>query len=152
HREKEGSFFTVKEIWSPVQVRASGEPASGQDAGQGAPTLSDAAHLAESGLDLPGASAENPSLPSAYREQARREVLPQHFGGSFRVENRYSFISLDQCSSVWSLGRFPAPGDGDSGHETIAGGEIPGPAVAPGGEGELELPLPADWAEADVLY
>lgn len=93
HREKKGSFFTVREIWSPVQVR--GEP---------------------------------PALT---------------------VENQYDFTGLQQCRFAWKLGAFDL---GKTGHRVIAEGALPGPPVAPHGRGELRLPLPADWRQADVLY
>ncbi|HKB90878.1 MAG TPA: glycoside hydrolase family 2 TIM barrel-domain containing protein, partial [Opitutaceae bacterium] len=47
HREKEGSFYTIKEIWSPIMVTT--------------------------------------------------ETFPDDFSGNFAVENRYDFISLNQC-------------------------------------------------------
>jgi hypothetical protein len=38
------------------------------------------------------------------------------------------------------------------GHTVIASGESRGPAIAPHESGELLLPLPANWREADALY
>jgi len=102
HREKEGSFFTVRQIWSPVQV----------------------------GL----------------------EKLPEAFDGRLTVENRYDFTNLDQCRFDWALACFPAPQEKRAGHTVIAAGELSGPAIAPHTTGELALPLPAAWRDADVLY
>lgn len=157
HREKEGSFYTVKEIWSPVQVRA-----SGTSAGRGGASRETGGSAGDSGESSPENSGKTSQgrrgpeeisrIPSLYGEEPGREQLSADFQGAFRVENRYSFINLSQCSFSWSLGRFPGPAATGSGHETIAGGEITGPAVAPGGTGELKLPLPANWKEGDVLY
>ncbi len=95
-REKEGSFYAIKEIWSPVR------------------------------------------LP--------RE-LPAGFDGMVRVENRYEFTSLAQCSFTWQLrrfGQFP-------GFEIIAEGKAASPEVAPGQSGTLKLELPSSRKTADAL-
>jgi len=102
HHEREGSFNTIREVWSPVRVG-------------------------------PGA-------------------LPEGFRGVLAVENRYDFNNLNQCRFAWSLARFPTAEEAATGHVVIAGGEVPGPSVAPHGSGELALPLPADWRKADALY
>lgn len=102
HHEREGSFETIREVWSPVQVG----PAK----------------------------------------------LTGNFTGTLTVENRYDFIDLAQCSFAWTLGRFPNASDLTNGHTTVGGGEFKGPPVAPGQAGELRLPLPANWRDADVLF
>ncbi len=123
YREKEGSFYTVRQIWSPVQVHAA--PPAG---GQGTP------------------AGVAPARPAFY------EALPAGFAGRLTVANDYDFLNLDQCRFDWALARFPAPDVGRAGHTVIAGGEVRGPDVAPHGTGELTLPLPANWRDADVLY
>ncbi|MBI5381512.1 MAG: glycoside hydrolase family 2 [Opitutae bacterium] len=104
HRDKEGSFFTVQEIWSPVQIVA------------------------------PGAT------------------LPADFSGRLILENDYNFTSLAQCRLEWSLVRFARPDNTGTGHTVVAHGEVAGPAVRPGASGELSLPLPDGWRDADALY
>lgn len=96
HREREGSYYAVREIWCPVQVR---------------------------GAELP----------------------------TLAVENRYDFTDLSQCRFDWSLGRWPLPLESQTGHTVVASGSLPGPAVVPHASGTLDLPLPADWREADAL-
>jgi beta-galactosidase/beta-glucuronidase len=103
HREKEGSFNTVREIWSPVQIVDATKPARG------------------------------------YPE-------------SFRLENRYDFTNLAQCSFVWQLATFPSADDPKSGHTVIASGSVKGPSITPHGAGELKLQLPASWQQSSVLY
>jgi hypothetical protein len=102
HREKEGSFFTIRQIWSPVQVG----PAT----------------------------------------------LPVDFNGTFTVANHFDFTNLSQCQFTWALVQFPGPYSNQAGHTVIAGGNLSGPDVAPHGSGELKVPLPDSWRQADALY
>ena len=78
--------------------------------------------------------------------------LPGDFKGVLAVENRFDFTNLNQCKFSWELARFPSSSEGKSGHSSIAKGELIGPSVAPHASGELNLPLPKNWREADVLY
>jgi hypothetical protein len=72
--------------------------------------------------------------------------LPADFKGTLAVENRYDFTDLSQCKFIWELVKI-APQT-----TAVASGEQVGPAVAPHANGELALPLPANWRDADVLY
>ncbi len=102
HREKEGSFYTVREIWSPVQI------------------------------------------PLAQ--------LPADFAGTLPVRNRYDFLKLDTVTFEWRLMKFAPPG-APLYHRTLLGhGRVAGPALAARTDGELKLPLPEKWRDADVLY
>ena len=101
-REKEGSYYTIKEIWSPVQMDA---PAEGL---------------------LPG------------------------FQGAVKVHNGYDFTDLNQCAFSWEYVSFPGPDDGRAGHTVLARGELPAPAAAPHGAGDLKLNLPATPGVAAV--
>jgi lysophospholipase L1-like esterase len=98
--EREGSFYTVKEIWSPVQI------------------------------DLP-------------------EVLPDSWDGRLAISNGYDFTRLDECSLRWLLLKDEGA-DADELTE-IAAKVVPLPAIDPRTSGEVQLELPADWREADVL-
>jgi hypothetical protein len=102
HHEREASFNTIREIWSPVQIGP--------------------------------------------------EKIGPDFNGTLRVENRYDFTSLNQCSFTWALAGFPAVSENKAGHTVTASGELRGPDIAPHATGDLKLPLPANWREADVLY
>jgi hypothetical protein len=111
HHEKEGSYYTVRDIWSPVQIA--------------------------------------------------QPVIDEKFTGKLAVTNHYDFTSLAQCRFQWKLLRYPAASDaktspqtlaeGKAAPQTIAEGRAPSPAVPPHGAGELALPLPANWREADAL-
>lgn len=93
HHEREASFLTIKDIFSPVQI--------------------------------------------ALRE------LPPEFSGRITVANKYDVRNLDTCDFTWWLERFwqsvPAPQ------------KLAAPTVPPGGEGTLQIELPADWWTAEVL-
>lgn len=103
HHEKEGSFYTIKEVWSPVMVM-------------------------------------------------EEDKIPNDFEGNFKVENRYDFTHLDECTFEWSLAEFYGPQEGKSGHKVISTASIAGPPIAPHQSGELHLDLPPNWRKADVLY
>ncbi|MGN7788079.1 glycoside hydrolase family 2 TIM barrel-domain containing protein [Niabella sp. 22666] len=96
HHEKEGSFFTIKEVWSPIFIE-------------------------------------------------RREVAAG-FDGRFNVENRYQFANANSCTYTWKLKRIGLK------EEQVLDGRIVAPDIAPGGKGQLQVPLPADWNSYDVLY
>ncbi|GAB3653772.1 glycoside hydrolase family 2 TIM barrel-domain containing protein [Echinicola sediminis] len=103
HHEKEGSFFTVKEVWSPVMVM-------------------------------------------------QEDRISADFDGVLKVENRYDFTNLNECTFEWSLGDFYAPEESRSGHKAIKSGQFKGPDVAPHETGSIQIPLQGNWQEADVLY
>ncbi len=67
------------------------------------------------------------------------------FEGRIGVHNRYDFTLLSACRFTWKLVRF------DGAEKTIASGVATSPLVAPHGDGELSLALPANWREADTL-
>jgi beta-galactosidase/beta-glucuronidase len=96
HHEKEGSFYTIKEVWSPVYFE-------------------------------------------------RREIA-DGFDGTFNLENRYHYTNLKECSFSWKLKRF----------EITTSKEVEGKATAPdiqpAAKGKLQLLLPTDWKNYDVLY
>lgn len=96
HHEKEGSFFTIKEVWSPIFIE-------------------------------------------------RREIA-SGFDGRFNVENRYQFANANSCTYTWKLKRLELK------EERVLDGKIPAPDIAPGGKGQLQVPLPAGWNSYDVLY
>ena len=99
--EKEGSYYTARDIFSPVQ------------------------------MDAP--------------------VLDDKFTGKLTVHNRYDFRSLAGCVFEWSLLRFPKSSAAEEKAEVLGNGKLPGPAIAAGADGSLELTLPNDWLNADAL-
>jgi len=100
YHEKEGSYYTVKEVWSPVYI----EP----------------------------------------------KEITSAFDGKLRVQNRYFYTNLKQCSFTWKLSKLADPY-----HKiqvaNLTGG-INAPDVVPGEYGNLQLQLPANWKTYDVLY
>ncbi|MCC3160527.1 glycoside hydrolase family 2 [Hymenobacter sp. 15J16-1T3B] len=136
HREKEGSFYAIREIFSPIQARIPGAPAKaaqkpskrGQASAASAPS---------------GAAATSSAPPLA--------ELPADFKGIVEVENRYHFLNLSQCFFQWELVNFRKPGDAFSGHVTLQRGRAASPEVAPLAKGRLQLDLPKDWQRSDAL-
>lgn len=139
HREKEGSFYTVKEIWSPVQVRAGAGTETESAAGTGAAAAS-------------GTAPERQTSGGQEFGEKGREQLPPGFSGTLRVENRYDFTNLNQCSFAWSLESFSQPGRPAETGRAIASGSLQGPEAGPGETATLNLDLPQGWEDADVLY
>ncbi|MBS0029147.1 glycoside hydrolase family 2 TIM barrel-domain containing protein [Chitinophaga sp. 22321] len=78
-------------------------------------------------------------------------VISSGFNGRVPVENRYDYTSLAQCRFRWQLLRLPSPGKNNKA-DTIAAGTIPAPDLAPHAKGFLQLALPGNWQQADVLY
>jgi beta-galactosidase/beta-glucuronidase len=96
HHEKEGSYFAIKEIWSPVYFE-------------------------------------------------RREITDA-FDGKFNIENRYHFTNIKSCSFSWTLKRFEISASKEK------TGTATAPDIAPSAKGVLQIALPADWKNFDVLY
>jgi len=102
YRQKEASYYTIKEIFSPIQI------------GMG--------------------------------------KLPPDFDGRLPLENGYDFTNLRDCRFEVRLAEFPGPDDGADGHEAFFRSTFAGPAVRPHDKGVLDLGLPGNWTQADVLY
>lgn len=97
YREKEASFYTIKEIWSPIQL-----------------------------------------LPV---------VVDSLFDGKLTVKNTYSYTNLNQCTFSWSIEDVT----GFSESKVIDSGLVIAPDVRPGESGIVQLKLPANFAEAEIL-
>lgn len=102
HREKEASFYTIKEIWSPVYIE--------------------------------------------------KPVLNDDFKGKLFVENRYLYTDLKQCVFKWKLSSFPPPQSVKIDAATNMSRIVKTASIPPGQKGEINLDLPATWADNDVLY
>ena len=102
HHEKEGSFFTIKEVWSPVYI------------------------------DF--------------------DELPADFSGAIPVQNRYDFINLNQCKFTWKISQFSDAFEKNATEKTIKEGKFNGPDLKAHAKGELNIPLPKDWKNADALF
>ncbi|MFC6099353.1 glycoside hydrolase family 2 protein [Olivibacter domesticus] len=98
HREKEGSFYAIKEIWSPIFLE--------------------------------------------------RKEITSTFNGLLRLENRYAFTNLNQCSFTWKLKKWDIHGEAiDS-----LGGLVKAPDIKPFEKGNIQLDLPSNWNIFNVLY
>lgn len=102
YRQKEGSFYAIKEIWSPVYV----------------------------GL----------------------EKLPEDFEGKVTVENRYDFTNLSDCTFEIKLGEIPSPLQQAKEERFSFRKHINSPNIEPHNSGYIDLRLPDNWRQADVLY
>ncbi|MDI3321144.1 glycoside hydrolase family 2 protein [Pinibacter soli] len=100
YHEKEGSFFTIKEVWSPIFFE-------------------------------------------------RKDITPA-FDGSLKIENRYYFTNVNQCSLQWKLQKLG--GVNDQANLSSKSGTIAAPDIKPSEKGSLKIDLPADWQNYDVLY
>jgi hypothetical protein len=78
-----------------------------------------------------------------------REVTPK-FDGKLRLENRYFYTNLKQCSFSYKLTKLGNPYQKVS--ADTKSGAIAAPDVAPGQYGNLQMALPAGWQNYDVLY
>ena len=99
YREKEGSFYTIKEIWSPIYLEGT-------------------------------------------------NFLPESFNGGIKVQNRYYFTNLNQCtfSAEWVKFDFSAA-------ETISKKvQVTSPDIAPGYSGILKIETPDNFTSYDALY
>ena len=96
YHEKEGSYFAIKEIWSPVYFE--------------------------------------------------RKDITKTFDGKLNIENRYSFTNLNQCSFTYTLEKF-------LGSKPLQQkGTIVSPGIKPLQKGSLQVRLPNNWKQYDVLY
>ena len=100
YHEKEGSYYTIKEVWCPVHLEA-------------------------------------------------KEITPV-FDGKLRLENRFAFTNLKQCTFSYRLARLNNPYQASL--SASEKGAIAAPDVQPGQYGNLQLHLPPNWKTYDVLY
>jgi len=101
YHEKEGSFFAIREIWSPVHFE-------------------------------------------------KRYITPK-FNGEFRIQNRFHYTNLDQCTFSYQWQNLPGPAETGKGKELDRGKPEVDPLV-PGQNGLLRVPLPEGWSGTDVLF
>ena len=99
YREKEGSFYTIKEIWSPIHLQ--------------------------------------------------KQYITSTWNQSFFVENRYAFTNANTCQYTYRLAKVNSLSISDI---QTTEGTIPAPDILPGERGKLQLSLPANWQDYDILY
>lgn len=99
-REKEGSFYTVREVWAPIQFK--------------------------------------------------NLFITPSFKGDFMISNHYLFTNLKECRMKYRLYSITSPLK--KGVQTlISEGTIPLPDITPGETGKVQMKLPADFFQGDVL-
>ncbi len=101
YREKEGSFYTIKEIWSPVHVED--------------------------------------------------KYITPDFDGTLKVENRYHYTNLNQCTFQWQWVQFPDPEGSSTNDMVMEEGSTEMPSVLPGETTIWEIPKAENWRENDAL-
>ena len=108
YHEKEGSFYAIREIWSPVHFE-------------------------------------------------KRYITPQ-FNGQFRIQNRYHYTHLEQCTFSYQWLDLPGPIEAmASDKANKLSGKVLNEGVPsldklePGQSGTLKVPLFEQWEQADVL-
>lgn len=80
----------------------------------------------------------------------RKEIF-NGFDGKIRIENRYHFTNLKQCTFEFELANFYSPASQMSGVTVKVKKAIETVDIAPHDSGTLQLDLPADWKTYDVL-
>lgn len=99
-REKEGSFYTVREVWAPIQFK--------------------------------------------------NLFITPSFKGDFMISNHYLFTNLKECRMKYRLYSITSPLK--QGVQTlISEGTIPLPDITPSETGKVQMKLPADFFQGDVL-
>lgn len=101
YREKEGSYFAIKEIWSPVHI------------------------------------------PMKF-------IVPG-FDGRIRVENRFTYTGFDRCSFNLGLADLPGPFASDREPVILHSYTPDVPPLKPGEHGDIDLKLPDNWQERDLI-
>jgi len=94
HLEKEGSYFAIKEIWSPVYFE--------------------------------------------------KKEITDAFDGKLNIENRFFFTNINTCSFIWKLKELN--------NQKEKTGTTIAPNIVPSAKGILQINLPDDWKNYDVLY
>ncbi len=80
------------------------------------------------------------------------ESLPADFDGKFNVENRYDFTNLSECTFEVKLGLFPEPQKESKQTFISLNKSLQGPEVEPHSSGTIDLSLPENWRDSEVLY
>ena len=100
-REKEGSFYAIREQWSPIQLKPF--------------------------------------------------FITDHFDGSFKVTNEYTYTSLSACTMTYRVLSLGTPMQNGGQASEIARGAVALPDIAPGETGTARFTLPENFREGDVL-
>lgn len=80
------------------------------------------------------------------------EKLPEDFNGVLEIENRYDFLNLNNCSFEFQLVDLPDPSERLTEMSVNFNRTFAGPDVEPHSSGTIDLSLPADWRQSQVMY
>lgn len=83
--------------------------------------------------------------------QIKETKLSEDFRGKLSIQNDYYDTNIRDCRFNWRLIRLPTVSQAPSSQITLAKGTLSGPFIKPGKSGRLDLNLPKNWAQADVL-
>ncbi len=119
HHEKEGSYYTVKQVWCPVQVE--------WPCGKGGKAC---------GMDNGGANGKGNSGANGKACDKGKELV-------LNVENRYNFLSLSGVVFDYAYVKY----DGAA-TKTIKSGTVKGLDIAPDSKGTMTIAAAPDGAEA----
>lgn len=100
--EKEGSFFTIKEVWSPVYIETESK-------------------------------------------------LESDFKGEIRVENRFDFTNLNECSFKWKLMKYAKPNNSNRKNVILDQGFLKGANIPARSKGVLKLNILNNLSDVDAL-
>ncbi len=73
------------------------------------------------------------------------------FNGIFRIENRYHFTNLDECSMIGKWVNFEGP-NGAAKYSVSSQDKVILPAIGPSQKGTFKVNLPENWKSADALH
>ncbi|WBL23360.1 glycoside hydrolase family 2 TIM barrel-domain containing protein [Zunongwangia sp. HRR-M8] len=76
--------------------------------------------------------------------------ISQYFDGKFKIENRYFYTNLKEINFSWKLESLPVPNE-DLKTKPFTD-KANSPDIAPGASGYLNLSLPGNWKNYDVMY
>ncbi len=99
--EKEASYFTIKEVWSPIYIED--------------------------------------------------RFIRDDFNGLFRLENRYHYTNLSECSMTAKWIKFDGPKGGLK-HSVISESKVELPHLEPFSKGKFNVDKPQNWESADALH
>ncbi len=73
------------------------------------------------------------------------------FNGVFRIENRFHFTNLKECTLTAKWVNFERP-NGKVGFSVFSQDDIELPSLEPSQKGSFQIDLPNDWKSTDALY
>ena len=79
------------------------------------------------------------------------DKIDEDFNGNLNIQNKFSFVNLNQCEIIWKLIDFANPDASSNGHRTVANGVVSVKSIAAGEKGELNIDVPKSFIRNDAL-